>query len=133
MNLFADDVVLMAPTAEGMQSMLSICGDWAAANGLTWGASKCHALAVPFGPQPPLVLSGQPLEYTQSTEYLGVEIDAFGVTDEGTFARVKRRRNTSSSCGRWAFAGRASAARGFGRFTTHFCARSGLTPSTSRR
>lgn len=45
MNLFADDVVLMAPSSAQMQALLSVCGNWAAVNGLEWGVAKCHALA----------------------------------------------------------------------------------------
>lgn len=44
-NFFADDVILMAKTAEGMQHMLSMCKMWAAEEGLKWSVSKCTALA----------------------------------------------------------------------------------------
>lgn len=45
LNLFADDIVLMAPTAEKMQSLLNVCEDWASEHGMVWGIRKCHALA----------------------------------------------------------------------------------------
>lgn len=37
LNLFAEDIVLLAPSEAEMQKLLDNSGDWAARNGLTWG------------------------------------------------------------------------------------------------
>lgn len=37
LNLFADDVVILAPTARKMQRLLRNCEEWASQNGLAWG------------------------------------------------------------------------------------------------
>lgn len=56
MNLFADDVIVMAPSAEKMQALLDACGSWASQHGLQWGIRKCHALAAQGQPKPDLLL-----------------------------------------------------------------------------
>lgn len=43
-NLFADDIVLLAPTAPEMQTLLDVTGDWAERNVHDWDLCKCHAL-----------------------------------------------------------------------------------------
>lgn len=88
LNLFADDIVLMAPTTDDMQTLLHICGNWAAENGLTWGISKCKALATGV-PQTPLYLAGETLEYVATAEYLGVQIGAEGISDGATMERIR--------------------------------------------
>lgn len=89
LNLFADDVVLMAPSAEKMQRLLLKCGEWADENGLTWGVAKCHALAAPSVPRPPLTLAGEVLQYSDTADYLGVRVSATGVTEGGTIERLR--------------------------------------------
>lgn len=44
LNLFADNIVLLAPTAGDMQKVLDVCGDWATRNGLTWGCANATRL-----------------------------------------------------------------------------------------
>lgn len=89
-NLFADDIILLAPTASKMQGLLSICEDFASRNGLEWGVTKCHALRAEEAPATPLYLDGNELKYCASAEYLGVEVDASGVTDAATLERICR-------------------------------------------
>lgn len=88
LNLFADDIILMAPSAPSMQRLLNVCQDFAAANGLQWGLNKCHAIAAPGATQAELFLDGEALSYVRSAEYLGVDIDGQGVTDAATLERL---------------------------------------------
>lgn len=88
MNLFADDIILMAPTTTDMQLLLSVCEEFARRNGLTSGITKCHALAASEDIQAPLVLDGQELAYVPSADYLGVNISGEGITDVATIERL---------------------------------------------
>lgn len=88
LNLFADDIILMSPSATSMQHLLSICESFAALNGLAWGLSKCHALLSADAPEVSLLLDGSKLRYVKSAEYFGVDVDASGVTDAATFERI---------------------------------------------
>lgn len=90
LNLFADDIILMSPTATWMQRLLSICEAFAEESGLKWGLNKCHALRAAGAPNVTLLLDGSTLSYASSAEYLGVDLDAQGVTDAATLERICR-------------------------------------------
>lgn len=80
----------MAPSAEKMQVLLNECGQCADQNGMQWGIQKCHALCAPTVPSTRLTLAGQELQYADTAAYLGVQINAQGVTDGSTLERLRK-------------------------------------------
>lgn len=83
-GFYADDVMLMAETAEELQDMLRVCERWAAEVGLEFNVPKCK-LMVLTGPRlkqrlPELVLNGQSLRWVQEFKYLGFPIYAYNNT-----------------------------------------------------
>lgn len=89
-NLFADDIVLISPAAAEMQRLQDVRSTWAAANWLTWGVDKCHALSAPGCEQSELLSSLEPLTYVQHAEYLCVNICASGVTAAAIIERLAK-------------------------------------------
>lgn len=73
-----------------MQSILTTSGSWAVDHGLTWGITKCAALAAPGAPQVELLLNVELLSYAPAAEYLGVNLSASGVTDAATLERITK-------------------------------------------
>lgn len=59
-------------------------------NGLSWGISKCHILAQNGVERVPLWLGGELVNYAESGEYLGVMMDAHGITDAATLERIAK-------------------------------------------
>lgn len=90
LNLFADDIIIMAPSADKMQRLLHVCGGWATAHGLKWGIGKCHALAAPGVERPELILDGETLQYSDCADYLGVSVNAEGITAGATIERLRK-------------------------------------------
>jgi len=45
-GLFADDIVLLAPTKSSLKNLLNIAHDWGIKNGMTFGINKCATLVV---------------------------------------------------------------------------------------
>jgi endonuclease/exonuclease/phosphatase family metal-dependent hydrolase len=75
--LFADDICLTASSLEDLQRMLDICSQWATDMAMAFNTRKSHLLHL-NGTRPDtnvvLLLSGQPLEWTQEVTYLGVAL-----------------------------------------------------------
>ena len=103
---FCDDILLMAPTRDGMQLMLNLCEDFATRNNLqfstdpnpTKSKTKCifmvgkrKNLSKPV----PLVLSGKELPWVASATHLGHELHESGTMDYD--ATVKRAEFISKS------------------------------------
>lgn len=86
--MFADDIILMSPTAQDMHDILQVCQNFARRNGLEWGISKSFALAAPSVTRETLYLDGKVLKYSSSAEYLGVDLDVEDVTDAATIERI---------------------------------------------
>lgn len=89
LNLFADDILLLAPTPAVMQRLLDECASWARANGLTWGIQKCHALAAVGSAELPFLLAGEELRYSSIAEILGVQLAADGITEAATLELLR--------------------------------------------
>ena len=73
--LYADDIVLMAPTPEKLQSMLDVVGKWCRKWGMQINVKKTQIVHV-RNPQRPrssfgFNCSGSPLSYTDTYKYLG--------------------------------------------------------------
>jgi len=81
-GLFADDIVLCAPTRVNLKKMLKKLNKWAMYNNMTFGINKCATMVVrPDLPQyryrrdPTFYLAGQPLPISDCYTYLGIPFD----------------------------------------------------------
>jgi len=77
--LYADDIVLLAHTLNGMQQMLNICTEFGIEYDVKFNDTKSVAMRI--GPRcsavcMPLVLAGKCLKFVDSVNYLGVCITA---------------------------------------------------------
>jgi hypothetical protein len=77
---YADDVVLIAPTATEMRKLLSICGEYATEYCISFNASKSKCLAVlpanrrvlnSYLNECRLTVNNQPVELVQSFQHIG--------------------------------------------------------------
>ena len=77
--LYADDISLLAESAEELQSMLSVCEAWAAENGFEFSVEKSKAMVL-AGTDPPelptVTMYGEALEWVREFKYLGCPIYA---------------------------------------------------------
>ena len=81
-GLFADDIVLCAPSRTKLKKLLKKVNDWAKFNNMNFGINKCATMVVrPNIPlfqnkrDPTFYLAGQPLPTTDCYTYLGVPFD----------------------------------------------------------
>lgn len=77
---YADDINLMSETAEGMNTMLDVCVDWAGIEGLEFSVEKSKAMVLAGPTQedlPQIMLGSSPLEWVKSFNYLGCTIMAY--------------------------------------------------------
>ena len=81
---FADDIILLSPTRDALQTQLNICGDYAAKHNLEFSTdpdpikskSKCLFFHLGREETPANVwLSGQPLPWVERAAHLGHELD----------------------------------------------------------
>ena len=79
--LYADDIALVAGSAEDMQGMLDYCSRFALDRHFLWGAQKCEIL-LSHAPTPPtpLYLQQEPLKVSASFRYLGVTFNDAALT-----------------------------------------------------
>lgn len=79
---YADDLLLMAPTLEGLQKMITTCEDFAKRHNLkfstnvneTKSKTKCMAFTKKDVPLKKMVLNGNDLPWTKSFKHLGTKI-----------------------------------------------------------
>jgi len=78
--VYADDIVLITPTATAMRKLLSICGEYATEYCISFSASKSKYLAVLPANRRELnsqlsencfTVSGKPIEFIQSFQHIG--------------------------------------------------------------
>ena len=104
---FCDDILLLAPTRDGMQMMLKTCESFALRNNLQFSTdpnpakskSKCIFMIGKKKnlPKPaPLILSGKELPWVASATHLGHELHESGSMDHD--ACVKRAEFIRKSC-----------------------------------
>ena len=104
---FCDDILLLAPTRDGMQMMLKTCESFALRNNLQFSTdpnpakskSKCILMIGKKKnlPKPaPLILSGKELPWVASATHLGHELHESGSMDHD--ACVKRAEFIRKSC-----------------------------------
>ena len=76
---YADDIVLLAPTANAMRHMLQICDIYASDYSIVFNASKskcifvqsCRDIASSFGPKSEFFIGGNLIEYVEQWPHLG--------------------------------------------------------------
>ncbi len=82
--VYADDTVILAPSAQGLQDLLHVCEAYADAHNILFNVkkTKCMCVKTKFLKDiviPPLRLDGKDVEFTNEHKYLG-----FNVTDNMT-------------------------------------------------
>ena len=74
--LYADDILLLSPTAAGSQQMLDKCSEIAEVISLEFNVEKCHCIAIGKKTRnsqiTPMSLCGNPVEWCETIKYLGV-------------------------------------------------------------
>ena len=79
MILFADDILLLAPTRNALQKMIHLCAAYCKEFGLTFNASKSKIIVfskthIDNANLSPILLNGRKIEYVDSVIYLGTTI-----------------------------------------------------------
>ena len=79
--MYADDIVLVAPTRDNAQSMLNVLGAWCNKWGMKVNVAKSQVVHV-RNPQRPLcsqklILNGDPLSFVQNYKYLGCWVNEY--------------------------------------------------------
>ena len=73
--LYADDIILISPSVNGLQEMLDKCFDISQLLSLQFKARKCHCLTVGKLSKvnvSPMLLGGNKVEWCEHVRYLGV-------------------------------------------------------------
>ena len=91
---YADDTVLLAPTVNGLQSLIDICKRFGDFNDITYNFKKsvCSAFmpkTLAFLNIPSVFLGSSMLDFIDVNKYLGIIIDADG-TDDNDITRLTR-------------------------------------------
>lgn len=83
-KLVADDVVVIAKSEEGLQTLLDTCTNWAARNHLEWKPQKCSVVVKWVGAlrRCTFWLADQPIPLKRKTRYLGVMFGSDGFSKE---------------------------------------------------
>ena len=78
--LFADDAIVFAPSAKGLQQLLEICSDFAVSHNVVFNVNKSQCLVImskhDLIGHPLFHLSGAPQPYTDCYKYLGQLINS---------------------------------------------------------
>lgn len=69
--LYADDLLLCAPTSAALARLAAACEQFCTDNGLTISTPKCALLPIMVTPDP-LCIAGQPVRVVASLSYLGL-------------------------------------------------------------
>ena len=80
---YSDDSLLLAPSLDSLQEMLTICEKYAASHNLKFSTdgnpkkckTKCLAFLLKDRPLPPMYLCGNPLPWVSSGKHLGITIE----------------------------------------------------------
>lgn len=100
-NIFADNVQILARTADGLQRMRDKCTAWASTFGPEWAPTKSYILK-PKECKSSFWLAEKPLPTSEEVVYLGVSVSIKGITDSELKRRVKvakQRIGQLKSCG----------------------------------
>jgi len=92
-TLYADDVVLFAKTAAGLQILLDICTKWAADYGMHWATTKGKScVVIPPTSRTTFTLAGNNVERQRTTRYLGIIVNFRGIQSADTPKRIAAAR-----------------------------------------
>ena len=92
-SVFADDVKLRSRTSRGLQRGLNVCTEWTTEENMEWCTWKCHVLEPESeqspGPRREYVLSGSPINVSESAVYLGVTLRGTAIASDRNLDRIK--------------------------------------------
>ena len=79
---YSDDSLLLAPSLDSLQEMISVCEEYAASHNLRFSTdkdpkkckTKCLAFLQKTRPLPSMILCGNPLPWVSSAKHLGITI-----------------------------------------------------------
>ena len=72
---FADDIVLLADSAEKLQEMINLCHEWSEKNSMTFNIGKCKIMILNLRkPATRFYLAGKEIKFTDRYKYLGVTL-----------------------------------------------------------
>lgn len=90
---YADDMVLLSPSVNGLRKLLCVCENYAVAHGLKYNVKKSEILIFKAHNRnynfPPITLEGLPLKRVASFKYLGHWVTE-GMSDEADIERERR-------------------------------------------
>ncbi|KAJ8725106.1 hypothetical protein PYW07_016064 [Mythimna separata] len=91
---YADDMVLLSPSAGGIGELLKTCEAYAAAHGLKYNVKKCEYMVFEVsgkrrGEGPDLILNGSPISRVSTFKYLG-HLLAADLRDDVDIERERR-------------------------------------------
>lgn len=87
---YADDVILSALTAPGLQILLDIASQWSSHTHMTWSIAKCHALSLPANK---FSISNSAMETVKEASYLGSSLTTIGLGEASAMKRFKSATN----------------------------------------
>ncbi len=97
-NRIANDVLLLASAANGLQELLDICTDWARECNITRAQNKPYVLSRrPLIDQ--LTISRFPISHSNESTYLGVDIKWNGPTNSATYQSLNLARERLTQLG----------------------------------
>jgi hypothetical protein len=91
---YADDLTLLAPTAEAMRSMLKVCSDYATEFSISFNPNKTkcmffRSISKPVSVNPIFYINDSRIEYVKEWQHLGTIIE----TNQSDSACIINRRN----------------------------------------
>ena len=97
--MYADDIVLLAPSLKGLQKLLLLCQTYCEVWDIKLNANKSKAMAFGKGQTPSfqLILNSAPINWVEKWKYLGVTIvhgRRFGCCTEETLSKFYRSMNS---------------------------------------
>lgn len=98
-NAYADDILLLSRTQEGLQASLDIASRWGRQHNMTWNISKCTAI-MPTSGNMQAYLNGVPMPRKDEAVYLGVTITSKGITDKNNQERTRNALSLFRLCSR---------------------------------
>lgn len=87
-NAYADDVLLLAYSPDGLQTLVNIAVEWSAEHSLNWKVPKCSVIMPAHGTNK-IHINSLALAQRPESEYLGMTISPLGVTDKRLEARIQ--------------------------------------------
>ena len=91
--MFADDAVVFAPSAKGLQRLLDICSKFAVTHNVVFNVTKSQCMIINFKfdliHHPTFHLNGSTLPYTEKYKYLGNTINPTLTDDDDVLGQTR--------------------------------------------